>query len=75
MAQGYTLNETQEALAEGGALASLPPRHSEALSTNSANTSDHPLIPPFSLEQLHNHLVAFIVADDQSLNIIKCKEF
>ncbi|KAF8834092.1 hypothetical protein BDN67DRAFT_1016868 [Paxillus ammoniavirescens] len=75
MARGYTLNEIREALAEGGALASLPPRHSEALSMNSANPSDHPLIPPFSLEQLHDHLVAFIVADDQSLNVVECKEF
>ncbi|KIJ15696.1 hypothetical protein PAXINDRAFT_11296 [Paxillus involutus ATCC 200175] len=48
MAQGYTLNEIRKALVEGGALASLPPHHSEALSTNSANPSNRPLIPPFS---------------------------
>jgi hypothetical protein len=69
MARGYTLNEIWEALAEGGALALLPPRHSEASSTNSANPSDRPSIPPFSLEELHDHLVAFIVADDQVRDI------
>ncbi|KAF8835415.1 hypothetical protein BDN67DRAFT_1015578 [Paxillus ammoniavirescens] len=66
MARGYTLNEIWEALAEGRALASLPPRHSEASSTNSANPSNHPSIPPFSLEELHDHLVAFIIVDDQA---------
>ncbi|KAJ7576100.1 hypothetical protein C8J56DRAFT_800748 [Mycena floridula] len=29
----------------------------------------------FSLSGLHKHLVAFIVADDQSLNVIECPEF
>ncbi|KIK73874.1 hypothetical protein PAXRUDRAFT_177272, partial [Paxillus rubicundulus Ve08.2h10] len=65
MARGYTLNQIWEALAEGRALTLLPPCHSEALSMNSANPSDRPSIPPFLLEQLHNHLVAFIIADDQ----------
>ena len=32
-------------------------------------------ILPFSLPQLHNHLIDFIVADDQSLNVVECKEF
>ncbi|KIJ19287.1 hypothetical protein PAXINDRAFT_7787 [Paxillus involutus ATCC 200175] len=67
MAQGYTLNEIREALVEGGAFASLPPHHSEASSMNSANPSDRPSIPPFLLEELHEHLMAFIVTVSSSL--------
>jgi hypothetical protein len=65
MGRGYPLAEIRDALTNGETLASLSPRHSETPSTNSANPSDRLSVPPFSLKELHDHLVAFIVADNQ----------
>lgn len=93
VARGYTLQEIRGVLEDGGTLDSLTSR----LPQTSSNTdsSERSSVPSFSLKELHNHLVAFIVADDQvlysfalfslelrlltvndqSLNVVECKEF
>lgn len=65
MNRGYTLSELREAIAAGGTLATLPPRRSETPLTNNTSLSDRLSVPSFSPQELHKHLVAFIVADDQ----------
>ncbi|KAG2138730.1 uncharacterized protein EDB93DRAFT_1106299 [Suillus bovinus] len=32
-------------------------------------------LPNFSLNELHRHIVKFIIADDQAINIVECPEF
>ncbi|KIK12635.1 hypothetical protein PISMIDRAFT_120519, partial [Pisolithus microcarpus 441] len=40
-----------------------------------AASSDRANVPPFSLPIFRKFLVNFIIADDQSLNVVECKEF
>lgn len=65
IARGYLLGEIRDALTNGGSLTSLPPRQLENSSADDATPQERSSIPRFSLEELHNHLVAFIVTDDQ----------
>jgi hypothetical protein len=70
----YSLNELKTFTEKGNTLQHLPlcpaneptPGHIE---------SDRGTIPPFSLPIFHKFLVNFIVADDQSLNVIEVQEF
>lgn len=65
MARGYSLSEIREFLADGGSLASLPSRGQDSTSTsNSINPDERASVPPFTQQELHNHIVALIVADD-----------
>ncbi|KIM68335.1 hypothetical protein SCLCIDRAFT_105772 [Scleroderma citrinum Foug A] len=72
---GYTLDELKEIAKMDGKLKKLPPHPTNSTTPDDAASKKQANILPFSLPQLHNHLVDFIVADDQSLNVVKCKEF
>jgi hypothetical protein len=66
MLRGYTLPELRELLTQGGSLATLPPKPSQPEASGTGpGPRDRSSLPLFSLEELHNRLVAFIVADDQ----------
>ncbi|KIK32018.1 hypothetical protein CY34DRAFT_62148, partial [Suillus luteus UH-Slu-Lm8-n1] len=32
-------------------------------------------LPDFSVDEMHRHIVRFIIADDQPINIVECPEF
>ena len=70
MAHGYTLNEIQGALTNGASLDSLPPRQLATLEAATSVHSGHGLVPPFLTKELHKHIVAFIVVDDQVFVLI-----
>ncbi|KAI5998468.1 hypothetical protein EDC04DRAFT_2909281 [Pisolithus marmoratus] len=70
---GYMLEELKAFLEKGVDLRSLPPQAIGDLSLEP--TGDRVNVPPFSLPICHKFLINFIITDDQSLNIIKCKEF
>ena len=72
---GYTFDELKEIAKKDGKLNNLPPHSTNSTPPNNMASKNWANIPPFSLPQLHKHLVDFIVADDQSLNILKCKKF
>ena len=72
---GYSLDELKDIAMKGGKIVkNLLPRPTNSTTPDDAASKKQANIP-FSLPQLHKHLVDFIVADDQSLNIIECKEF
>jgi hypothetical protein len=91
VAHGYTLAAIRDILTDGGSIASLAPHGHDTSASNSTHPNKHASIPSFTLQELHNHLIAFIIVDDQvlpfksnithslamdqSLNIIECKEF
>jgi hypothetical protein len=67
VAHGYTLAEIQDVLTNGGSIASLAPRRHDTSASDSTHPNECASIPSFTLQELHNHLIAFIVADDQVL--------
>ena len=72
---GYTFNELKEIAKKDGKLNNLLPHSTNSTPPNNAASKNWANILLFSLPQLHKHLVDFIVVDDQSLNILECKEF
>ena len=72
---GYTFNELKEIAKKDGKLNNLPPHSTNSTTPDNTASKNRADILPFSLPQLHKHLIDFIVADDQSLNILECKEF
>jgi hypothetical protein len=67
VAHGYTLAEIRDVLTDGGSVASLAPRGHDTSASDSTHPNERASIPLFTLQELHNHLIAFIVADDQVL--------
>lgn len=63
LGQGYSFAELRETVARDGTLQNLPACQSGDMPQTARNRAS---IPTFSLEELQNHLVAFIVADDQA---------
>ncbi|KIK11488.1 hypothetical protein PISMIDRAFT_122616, partial [Pisolithus microcarpus 441] len=55
------INEIWDVVESGGSLTSFPPHQPEAPLAANASQGGHAAIPAFSLEELHRHLVAFIV--------------
>lgn len=72
---GYTFDELKEIAKKDGKLNNLPPRSTNCTIPDDTAPKNRADIPSFSLPQLHTHLVNFIVVDDQSLNVVECKEF
>jgi hypothetical protein len=88
---GYTLAEMCKVVKGGTKLSNLPKRAAGASSTTLAGPCDGGLIPEFTHATFVQHLVSFIVADDQaspctislfltdnsqqSINVIECLEF
>ncbi|KIK14878.1 hypothetical protein PISMIDRAFT_16959 [Pisolithus microcarpus 441] len=75
LALGYMLEELKAFLEKGVDLKSLPPQAIGDLLLDPTASSDRANVPPFSLPIFQKFLVNFIIADDQSLNVIECKEF
>ena len=71
---GYSFDDLKDILAQGGKLINLPSR-TNSTSPDDGASKKRANIPPFSPSSLHRHLVEFIVADDQSLNVVECNEF
>lgn len=67
MTCGYSLGDFQKYLANDRSLALLSSHDQDTLTPDGARSSKHALIPVFMLEELHNSIVAFIIADDQVL--------
>ena len=72
---GYSLDDLKNIVAEGGKLNNLPPRSINSTAPNDGASNKRANIPPFSPSLFHQHLIEFIVSDDQSLNIVECDEF
>lgn len=88
---GYTLAEMCKVVEGGAKLSNLPKRAAGASSTTLAGPCDRGSIPEFTHTTFLQHLVSFIVADDQaspctislfltdnsqqSINVIECPEF
>ena len=72
---GYSLDGLKDIVKQNGNLNNLPPPPTNSTAPNDGASKKQANIPPFSLPSLHQHLVEFIVADDQALNIVKCNEF
>ena len=72
---GYTFDELKEIVKKDGKLNNLLPHSTNSTPPDNAASKNRANILPFSLPQLHKHLVDFIVADDQSLSVLECKEF
>ena len=60
--QGYLFTKLWWVVAGDRTLQNLPACQLDA---HISGGNSHALVPPFSLEELHNHLVAFIVANNQ----------
>ncbi|KIK23096.1 hypothetical protein PISMIDRAFT_101157 [Pisolithus microcarpus 441] len=75
---GYSLQELKSLVDRGVSLKNLPP-HPIIPTPNpgSGNTNDNHRsgTPPFSIAIFHKSLVNFIIADDQLLQVVECKEF
>ncbi|KIK10709.1 hypothetical protein PISMIDRAFT_124027, partial [Pisolithus microcarpus 441] len=75
---GYSLQELKSLVDRGVGLKNLPP-HPVIPTPNpgSGDTNDDHRsgTPPFSIAIFHKSLVNFIIADDQSLQVVECKEF
>ena len=72
---GYTFDEPKEIVKKDGKLNNLLSHSTNSTTPDDAASKNWANILPFSLPQLHKHLVNFIVADDQSLSVLECKEF
>ena len=70
---GYTYDELKDLVEKNGNISGLPPRSNVTPPDDGASRTRASV--PFSLPSLHRHLVDFIVADDQSLNVVECVEF
>ena len=88
---GYTITEMRKVVEGGAELSNLPNRAAGASSTTLTGPCDRGSIPEFTHTTFLQHLVSFIVADDQaspctillfltnnsqqSINVIECLEF
>ena len=72
---GYTFDELKEIVKKDGKLNNLLPHSTNSTPPDNVASKNWANILPFYLPQLHKHLVNFIVVDDQSLNVLECKEF
>ncbi|KAI6026056.1 hypothetical protein EDC04DRAFT_2606152 [Pisolithus marmoratus] len=74
----YSLQELKSLVDRGVSLMNLPPHPvtpTPNLGSGNTNDDDRSSTPPFSITIFHKSLVNFIIADDQSLHVVKCKEF
>ncbi|KIK12441.1 hypothetical protein PISMIDRAFT_18739 [Pisolithus microcarpus 441] len=75
---GYSLQELKSLVDRGVSLKNLPPHPvipTPNPSSGDTNDDHRSSTPPFSITIFHKSLVNFIIADDQSLQVVKCKEF
>ena len=72
---GYSLDGLKDIVKQNGNLNNLPPPPTNSTAPEDGASKKRANIPPFSLSSLHQHLVEFIIADDQALNIVECNEF
>ena len=72
---GYSLDGLKDIVKQNGNLNNLLPPPTNSTAPEDGALKKRANIPPFSLSSLHQHLVEFIVADDQALNIVECNEF
>ena len=72
---GYSLDGLKDIVKQNGNLNNLSPPPTNSTAPEDGASKKRANIPPFSLSSLHQHLVEFIVADDQALNIVECNEF
>ncbi|KIM58278.1 hypothetical protein SCLCIDRAFT_1191548, partial [Scleroderma citrinum Foug A] len=69
---GYTITTIQEALQRPGVtIKNLP----QLQNCPVAYTSPEVGLPPFTISTMHQYLIRFIVADDQSISVVECPEF
>jgi predicted RNase H-like HicB family nuclease len=67
VAHGYTLAEIRDVLTDGGSIALPAPRGHDTSASDSTHPNERASIPSFTLQELHNHIITFIVTDDQVL--------
>ncbi|KAG1811953.1 hypothetical protein EV424DRAFT_1349511 [Suillus variegatus] len=73
--EGWTIATMRQRLKDPSCtLDSLGTPPSPSLPGTSLSAPDN-VLPAFTLDEMHRHIVKFIIADDQAINIIECPEF
>ncbi|KAG2750991.1 hypothetical protein P692DRAFT_20647111, partial [Suillus brevipes Sb2] len=74
--EGWTISQMRERLSQDPDCTietlGVPPN---PVCNNSLPAQSEAVLPDFSVDEMHQHIVRFIIADDQPINVVECPEF